>query len=214
MNSFEGTLMQTAAPCLTPVAVQVATACGVTLTLTGTIAFDTDLKTTMKCVCTENQLATITGAVNTCLLGTTEATLVNNEVKSICGKVNDPKSKCGETINPFGEVVVAATTAAGPGFEQVGPATEVACARKKDIQAFVTECTDLASMFDLSSACPGGSTTSTSAASASASATSTPSQMAKAAKAAKAPQEGKLLDSSSSGVATGMLGIFAVAALF
>ncbi|KAI8839375.1 hypothetical protein BJ741DRAFT_599174 [Chytriomyces cf. hyalinus JEL632] len=210
MNSFDSTLIQTATSCLAPVAIQVATACGVTLTPTGSIAFATDLKTTMLCVCTVNQLATITSAVDTCLLGTTEGALINAEVTSICGKVNDPKSKCGATINPFGDVVIAATTAAGPAFQKVGPATEAACSRKKDIQAFVTECTDLAPFVDLNSVCSAGSTTTTTAAaSASASATAAPSQVAKAA------QAGKLLDSSSTSPASmGMLAIFSVAALF
>ncbi|KAJ3255666.1 hypothetical protein HDU77_003551 [Chytriomyces hyalinus] len=206
MNSLDSTLIQTAAPCLAPVAIQVATACGVTLTSTGSIAFATDLKTTMACVCTENQLATITGAVDTCLMGTTEGALIKAEVTSICGKVNDPKSKCGATINPFGDVVIAASTAAGPAFQKVGPATEAACARKKDIQAFVTECTDLAPFIDLNSACSAGSATTTTAAAASASATAAPSQVAKA---------GKLLDSSSTSSASmGMLAFFSVAALF
>ncbi|KAJ3408775.1 hypothetical protein HDU80_004510 [Chytriomyces hyalinus] len=209
MNSLDSTLIQTAAPCLAPVAIQVATACGVTLTSTGSIAFATDLKTTMACVCTANQLATITGAVDTCLMGTTEGALIKAEVTSICGKVNDPKSKCGATINPFGDVVIAASTAAGPGFQKVGPATEAACARKNDIQAFVTECTDLAPFIDLNSACSAGSATTTTAAAAggaSASATAAPSQVAKA---------GKLLDSSSTSAASmGMLAIFSVAALF
>ncbi|KAI8842246.1 hypothetical protein BJ741DRAFT_592589 [Chytriomyces cf. hyalinus JEL632] len=202
MDSLNSTLIQTASTCLGTVAIQVATVCGVTVSTAGSIAFATDFKTTMKCVCTDTQVATVTGALNTCLPGSTEATLAKAEITTICGKVNDASSKCSDTLNPFGNAMLAAVKAAGPTLDQMNPAQTAVCANKKDIQAFLTECTDLSPLLDLNSVCPAGS--------GSGSTTATPVTST----ASTTTETGKLLTSSASAVSLAMLAILAVAALF
>ncbi|KAJ3231009.1 hypothetical protein HDU81_004090 [Chytriomyces hyalinus] len=162
----------------------------------------------MKCVCTDAQVSTVTGALTTCLpAGSTEATLAKAEITSICGKVNDASSKCGDTLNPFGNAMLAAMSAAGPALGQISSAEAALCANKKDIQAFLTECTDVSALIDLNSVCPAGSGSGSTTSTRSAPVPSTAS-------AAASSETGKLLNSSASAVSMGMLAILAVATLF
>ncbi|KAJ3251463.1 hypothetical protein HDU77_005851 [Chytriomyces hyalinus] len=210
MDSFNSTLFNTASKCLEPVVFRVASACGLTISPTRSIAFTPDLKATMKCACTDTQLATVTGAVSTCLQGsTTEATLANAEITSFCRKVNDASSKCSDTINPFGNAILtflADIRTMGPPVDQFYPPQAALCAKKKDIQAFLTECLNPSPLLNINSVCPAGSSSGSTAA---APVTSTASTSA-----STTSDTGKRLSSSASTVSMGMLAILAVAALF
>ncbi|KAJ3388144.1 hypothetical protein HDU80_011770 [Chytriomyces hyalinus] len=165
----------------------------------------------MKCACTDTQVATLTGALTTCLPGsTTEATLANAEITSLCRKVNDASSKCSDTLNPFGNAILstlATIKTMGPTIvDQFNPAQAALCANKKDIQAFITECMNPSPLLNINSVCPAGSS--------SGSTTATPVTSTASTTVSTASDTGKRLSSSASTVSMGMLAILAVAALF